>query len=167
MSEATISMEEVPKIKKERPDSLKKPPRASIFVEHHEVPHVWTRDSQSSYGGARSPSFTDNFETGSYMSSEPPGHYGGFEPTDRGKQPAIGYAYEMPERYIGKGMPYSSEIAIPLTDNTWAPPVSQERKWCGLGKTAVVILCALICVLVVGGVIGGIAAGVVMAKQSA
>lgn len=144
--------------------------RTSVFTEHHELPPVWGNDSQPGYKGKRVLGILpDIHPDGPYANSGPLGAYDPRynEPVRMARPLDVGY--EMPERYGGKEVAWKEEGIIPLAgnNNTWVPPVIQERRVCGVVRWAFWAVFACICFLIIGGAIGGVIAGITSSKKSA
>jgi hypothetical protein len=155
----------------ERPGSQEKlspvPQRASAFVEHNDatpIPRVWGRESQSGYKGRRVLGLVDDDEKSPYMINKSP--FGAYAPsiTESGKMSFPDY--EMPQRYV-ESPAYRSGNPIPLAgnNNTWVPPDTERRRFCGIGKWTFWLLVASLCILVLGAIIGGMVAGISSAAR--
>lgn len=144
--------------------------RTSVFIEHHDLPPVWGKDSQPGYKGTRVLGILPSqYPEGSYANS---GLLGVFDPkfNELGRiHRAMGTGYEIPERYGGKEVAWKEEGVIPLAgnNNTWVPRAAQERRVCGVVRWAFWAVFACICFLIMGGAIGGVIAGVTSSKKSA
>jgi hypothetical protein len=144
--------------------------RTSVFVEHQDLPPVWGKDSQPGYKGKRILGLLPGLHPdGPYANSGPLGAYDPKynEPARMARPLEIGY--EMPERYGGKEMAWKEDGDMPLAgdNNTWAPPVVQERRVCGVARWAFWTVLASMCFLVVGVAIGGVISGIGSSKKSA
>lgn len=150
--------------------------RTSIFVEHHQdhhdLPSVWGKDSQTGYKGQRVLGLLPSLHPDApYANSGPLGAYDPryIEPARTTRSRPLDMGYEMPERYGSKEVGYGEEGSIPLAsdNNTWAPPVAQENRVCGVARWAFWAAFACICMLIIGGAVGGVIAGVASSKKSA
>lgn len=143
--------------------------RTSVFVEHPDLPPVWGKDSQPGYKGKRVLGLLPDLHPGGpYANSGPLGAYNPKYTAPARMVRPLDTGYEMPERYRGKEVVWNEEGAIPLAgnNNSWAPPVIQEKRVCGVARWAFWTVLGCVCFLIIGGVIGGVISAITSSKKN-